>query len=99
MRNRPAKLSEVVWQHNNARPHVSAARKDFFSKRGVELLWQAPYSPDLNLLDRLVNKDLKKELRKCNSDSAEEVQKNALQAMRAILQSRYIDELNKLFDD
>ena len=99
LRNRPAKLSKVVWQHDNARPHVSAATKDFFSKRGVELLWQAPYSPDLNLLDRWVNKELKKELRKCNYDSAEEVQKNALQAMRAIPQSRYIDELNKLLDD
>ena len=94
LRNRPAKLSKVVWQHDNARPHVSAATKDFFSKRGVELLWQAPYSPDLNLLDRWVNKELKNELRKCNYDSAEEVQKNALQAMRAIPQSRYIDAVS-----
>lgn len=99
LRSRPTKLSEIVWQHDNARPHVSAATKEFFRKRGVNLLWQAPYSPDLNLLDRWVNKELKKELRRCSYDTAEEVQENALRVMRDIPEKRYMDELNKLLDD
>ena len=91
LRSRPIKLSEIVWQYDKTRPNVLAATKEFFRKRGVELLWQ-----DFNLLDRWVNKEVKMEPRKCSYDTTEEVQENALRLMRDIPEKRCMNELKKL---
>ena len=54
LRTKPIKLSEVVWQMDNARPHTSRATTEFFEQRGIQKLWQSPYSPDYNLCDRFL---------------------------------------------
>ena len=99
LRSKPTKLSQIVCQHDNARPHTAAITKSYFQKREIEQLWQSPYSPDLNFLDRWINKAVKKELRKCNFKTADEVRDMALQVMRSIPESRYVDELKRLLPD
>ena len=41
-------------QHDNARPHVSLHTCEFLRQKNCRLLKQPPYSPDLNILDRMV---------------------------------------------
>lgn len=50
---------EVSWEnmvlmHDNARPHVSRHTQNFLADKNVQLLYQAPYSPDLNICDRMI---------------------------------------------
>ena len=59
----PVKLTDLWWQHDNARPHSSQTMKEFFNQCSVTMIWQPPYSPDMNLADRFLFKLLKKELR------------------------------------
>ena len=40
-------LQELHFQMDNARPHTAAATKQFLDRRGVPLVSQSPYSPDL----------------------------------------------------
>lgn len=96
LRSDPLKLSQVWWQHDNARPHTAALTTEFFERRGIETIKQPPYSPDLNLADRFLFKHLKKELRKSSYSTAEEVKVASLQVLRAIPKERLATELNKL---
>jgi len=63
LRSDRKKLSDLIWQHDNARSHSAADTREFCNRRGMELLWQPPYSPDLNICDRWLFKTLKKELK------------------------------------
>jgi len=42
LRSNPVRLNELVWQHDNARPHVKEEVIMFFQQRNVEKLEQAP---------------------------------------------------------
>lgn len=98
LRRSPTKLSELTWQHDNARPHCASVVKDFFSRRDIKCVWQSPYSPDLNMLDRWVNKELKKQLRQSVFTDGEEVKNEALRILRDIPESRYTQELDRLLE-
>lgn len=63
LRTNPVYLRDVVWQHDNARPHVKKEVAAFFKQRKTEFLFQSPYSPDLNICDRWLFAQLKKNLR------------------------------------
>ena len=52
LRRDPTRLSELHYQHDNAKPHTSNFTKDYLNKRGVSLIFQSPYSPDFNFCDR-----------------------------------------------
>lgn len=43
----------VIFQQDNARPHVSKSTKDWFSLREIELLYWPAFSPDLNPIENL----------------------------------------------
>ena len=43
----PLSLREMYLQHDNARPHRASAVEEFCRNRGIHLLRQSPYSPDL----------------------------------------------------
>uniref|UniRef100_A0A1I8IJZ2 SAP domain-containing protein n=1 Tax=Macrostomum lignano TaxID=282301 RepID=A0A1I8IJZ2_9PLAT len=48
LRSRPIHLSDVLWQWDNARPHVARSVQQYMESRGVQLVFQSPYSPDFN---------------------------------------------------
>ena len=52
LRTHPARLEQLFWMHDNARPHTAALTQTFFRRRSVHLVGQSPYSPDLNMCDR-----------------------------------------------
>jgi hypothetical protein len=94
----PVHLSEIWWQHDNARPHTSAVTDEFFNSRGIQRIRQPPYSPDLNLCDRFLFKLLKKGLRESSYTTADEVKTTARHVLKSIPHDRFRVELNKLRD-
>ena len=56
-------LKDILWIHDNARPHSSVLTSDFFATKNMTLVKQSPYSPDLNQCDRWLFKYLKKTLK------------------------------------
>jgi len=86
LRSDPTCLRELLWQHDNARPHTSATSKAFFVKREVQLVSQSPYSPDLNQCDRWLFKKLKHRLRHEKLTCAQDVLKATLEIFRGIPQ-------------
>jgi hypothetical protein len=50
----PIEWNNLVLMHDNARPHVASSVKVFLDLKGVKMLQQPPYSPDLNFCDRFL---------------------------------------------
>jgi hypothetical protein len=98
LRSDPTPLKELLWMQDNARPHSAAATEDFFRKRHVKLVKQSPYSPDFNLCDRWLITELKKGLRRCNLDCAQDVLNASAQIFKQIPEERFRHELMKLKD-
>jgi hypothetical protein len=98
LRSDPTRLSEVIWMQDNARPHTAAVIKEFFQRRQVERMEQSPYSPDFNLCDRWLIKELKKHLRTLRLTSAAEVLNAAVRHFHKISPDRFDFELMKLKD-
>ena len=87
LHSNPTKLSELWWQHDNARPHTAKMTMEYLKRRDLALIKQSPYSPDLNQCNRWVFKDLKKHLRRFDLSSSEEIQEKTLQYMRELRQN------------
>jgi hypothetical protein len=94
----PVQLSDVVWQHDNARPHTKKDVAAFFQRRKILLLHQAPYSPDLNLCDRWLFALVKKNLRQQQFSSHLEVKSAFLKQLRSIEVNAYQRQVNLLMD-
>jgi transposase len=84
VRRNPINLQNVIWQHDNARPHTKHEVVEFFQQRKISLLHQAPYSPDLNLCDRWLFSTVKKDLRLQQFSSCEEVEAAFLLKVQSI---------------
>lgn len=97
-RVRPVKLRDLLWQHDNARPHVSQETSAFFENRGVKLLKQSPYSPDLNQCDRWVFKHLKNLFRGKTFSDGDEILSAAVKELRSLPKSKFIRELTHLHE-
>lgn len=95
LRHSPIHLKDLLWQMDNARPHMAQVVKNYLSERQVTTLWQSPYSPDFNLCDRFLFAWLKTDLRKQSYNSHEEV----LQAASRIVRSIPEDKLKKAVDE
>lgn len=96
LRNNPINFRQIVWQQDNARPHLKQCVKEFFESRGTELLVQPPYSPDLNLCDRWLNNFLKKWLRQIEFGSADEVEKEIVKILRSTDEQVFRKEIDSL---
>lgn len=48
----------LTIMHDNARPHTAIMTRNFFEENDITHLRQAPYSPDFNLLDRYVFRNM-----------------------------------------
>ena len=95
LRSSPVRLSDLLWHHDNARPHTSTLTKDFFAHRDVYLVKQSPYSTDLNQCDRWLIKELKNNLRGSVFSNSEEVVFAALQAFKSINKDRFNQEIDR----
>ena len=52
IRHNRIKFSDLILQHDNARPHAAARTQTYLAGTGVTMLPQSPCSPDLNICDR-----------------------------------------------
>ena len=77
LRSSHTKLSELWWQQDNARPHTAADTTAFLERRGVTVVHQAPYSPDLNACDKWLFKHFKKHSRKMTFTAGDEIRDKA----------------------
>ena len=96
LRSHPTKLDRIFWQHDNARPHIKSCAKELIERRGVRLIYQSPYSPDLNLCDRWLNEYIKGFMRSEKFDSSDEVQERIIEIMRSTDADVYRKEIDKL---
>ena len=94
----PARLSDLLWQHDNARPHTALATKDFCERRGLKMLWQASYSRDLNLCDRSVFRLTELYLYRRKFNSHLEIEEAALSVLRDVDESFFQNEVDALLD-
>lgn len=51
---RSISFANLILMHDNARPHTSHYTMEYLQGKNVRLQHQAPYSPDLNLCDRMI---------------------------------------------
>lgn len=96
LRSDPTHLKDLLWMHDNARPHTAAATKNFFERRKITLVPQSPYSPDLNLCDRWLFKAIKQKLKTCRMNSPQNVLDAAVKAFQSFPEERFQQELEKL---
>ncbi|MEL7308125.1 MAG: transposase, partial [Pseudomonadota bacterium] len=83
LRSDPTRLNQLLIQFDNARPHASKKTKEFLTRRGIQTLWQPPYSPDLNLCDRWLFDRLKREIKKITFQNSDEVVTTCLKVLRS----------------
>ena len=57
LRKNPVMFDEMILQVDNARPHTAVITRHYFAGMGLRLVYQSPYSPDLNLCDRFLSSD------------------------------------------
>ena len=50
--------SALTIMHDNARPHTAKVTEEFIATEGIHRIPQPPYSPDMNLLDRFVFRNM-----------------------------------------
>ena len=98
LRSNPIHLCDVIFQMDNAKPHVSALVTDYLAERHVTILPQSAYSPDLNLCDRFFFAWLKADLRKMHFDSSEDVETAALRCLNSMSKTGLHDEVTKLIE-
>ena len=89
-------LSSIQLQVDNAPAHTSTVAREFFDRRGISLIRQSPYSPDLNLCDRFLFRSLKSELQHRDMTSAEDVEAAATEFMKNLSQDYLTSEIAKL---
>ena len=64
----------LTIMHDNARPYTANATKEYFQQNNIIHLKQPPYSPDFNLLDRYVFRNMEFERRDIEFRSKAEVE-------------------------
>ena len=85
-------------QMDNARPHSATITQDYLTRNGVSVVHQAPYSPDLNLLDRYVFRAIKQDLKNDVFNGPEDVKTAIQRSIRLMSENTLMDQLKKLRD-
>ena len=87
---------QLVLQHDNARPHVSASTTEAVKRLNIEVVTHPPYSPDLAPCDYHMFPKLKEHLRGRQFSSDEEVKECVRHWLRALPASFFSDGFDKL---
>jgi hypothetical protein len=94
----PLQYRHWIFIHDNARPHVSQETSCFLQSNGVNCLKQPAYSPDMNMLDRFVNRHLECQRgNKCFS-SSDELIDFVNNELRHVPMSKWLHEKESLMD-
>ena len=80
---------------DNARPHTAVTNPQYLAAMGRRLVYQSPYSPDLNLFDRFLFIRVKEVVRPVQYDSKDEVVKAAQHCLRSLPADYLIHEFHK----
>ncbi|XP_065662641.1 uncharacterized protein LOC136085278 [Hydra vulgaris] len=81
----------MLLQHDNARPHESAAVRDYLAEKKITRVIQPPYSPDFTLLDRYTFSSFEFYRKDLDFQTKEEVQ----EAMETNLGSHSHDHMQR----
>ena len=92
------KLDRSFFQMDNARPHTAKITQRYFDQRGIELVKQSPYSPDLNLCDRFLFRAIKVDLNNQAFSGPKEVEIAVKRSIRGMSENALCKELQKLYD-
>ena len=87
---------ELNLQHDNARPHVAIRVRQWFESENITLVKQPPYSPDYNLMDRMIFRNYEVYRRNINFNSANEVLLNVRQFLEGLTAPQLDREFHKL---
>ena len=86
--------------HDNARPHTAFVTQRFFEEKGITLVTQPPYSPDFNLLDRYVFRNMEFCRRELELKSIPEVEAFLQEFLsQKLTRFKLARELHRLIDD
>ena len=80
---------------DNARPHTAVITPQYLAVMGLRLVYQSPYSPDLNLCDQFLFKRLKEVVRPFQYDSKDEVVEAAQHYLRSLPEDYLIHGYHK----
>ena len=83
---------------DNARPHSAAKTKEFLTQRGISVVQQSPYSPDLNLCDRFLFRAIKQDLKYEHFEDSEDLRVAIQRSIRLISETKLMEQLIKLRD-
>ena len=98
LRSSPSRLCQLWWQHDNARSHAAKYTQDFVSRRKVNCIAQSAYSPDLNLCDRWIFKEMKRHMRQRRFQTSAEIVEESLRWFKTIPSERFRAELLRLYN-
>ena len=77
LRKNPVMFDDMLLPMDNTRPHATVITQQYLAGMGLWLVYQSPYSLDLNLCDRFLFTRLKEVVRPVQYDSNDEVVKVA----------------------
>ena len=87
-------FDDMLLQIDNAIPHTAVITQQYLAGMGLRLVYQSPYSPDLNLCDRFLFTRLKEVVRQVQYDSNDEVVKAAQHCLRSLGEDYLIHEFH-----
>ena len=88
-------LKDSLFQTDNARPHSSSLTQDYLAQRGISVVHQSPYSPDLNNGDRYLFGAIKQDLTNEDFDGPEAVGNAIQRSIWQIPENTLFDQLKK----
>lgn len=91
--------SGLSIMHDNARPHVSAAVQNFFQEHNITWIHQPPYSPDMNLMDRFVFRNMEQARNGAYFQNIDDVNQFLETYLNGIRRSSLTNELQRLRTD
>ena len=92
-------VSQLILQHDNARPHTARYTKNFLETRKVELLPQPAYSPDMNLCDRYVFSMLETFRQHIVFENDLDIKRHVTKSLRSFTNEQLNHEFDKLVRD
>ena len=94
-RNAGIATERIYWMHDNARPHTAHLTQRFLMQHGVNLAYQPPYSPDINLQDRYIFRNM--ETARTRNDFADVAE--VMRFVQQFLRDLTVEEMNKQLEN